>query len=238
MSKRKSKALEPCAPPPQSPLEFAPLAVADELERLVLETLPKNADGDEHPPSSFHFHGPKDRPDWTVENVEAALRRLSERPAGYAPVKRCADCGWYTVLPALPLDLAPLTGTVQSPAQGYATQLIDLAQKGSESCALSPGAVDLLESAAATLSMLLNVECRLREPVSPAATPYKPMSKKYDAWAGANPVVGTEEHLLVTATSEALCRELVWRLVQQRLPDECARALLTALLATAQRKEA
>jgi hypothetical protein len=54
----------------------------------------------------------------------------------------------------------------------------------------------------------------------------KPRSKKYDAWAGAHPVVGTEAWTLVNATSEALCREVVWRLVTDQLPESCTSALL------------
>jgi hypothetical protein len=55
-----------------------------------------------------------------------------------------------------------------------------------------------------------------------------PWSKKLDAWAGAHPVVGTEAWTLVNATSEALCREVIWRLAAKRLPEECCAAVVNA----------
>jgi len=211
----------PATPPPPACESYES---AMEFERLVLATLPKNANGDEHPASSFHHDGPQDRPDWTVARVEATLRELSMRPAGYAPVKRCLDpaCGWYTVLPALPLE------PVDPPAQQFPgamlqVQLLDLAQKGRESLALSEAACGVLEAACSTIALLSNVEVRLKEVTRPAAKPLS--SKEMDAWAGANPVSGTDEWYLVNATSEALCREVVWRLATGRLPDACVGAL-------------
>ncbi|MCK9355595.1 MAG: hypothetical protein M0R22_00370 [Dehalococcoidia bacterium] len=224
----------PAAPPP-------PLMSKHEIEQLVLATLPKNANSEEHPASSFHHDGPRDRPDWTVENVEAALRRLSERPAGYAPVRRCSDpaCGWYTVLPTLPLE--PIDSPTQAmPGVLLQNQLLDLAQKGRESLALSEKACEVLEAACSTIAALMNVEVRLKAPTAAEPKPVRDMTteeseaefkKKYDAWADAYQVVGTEAHTLGNATSEALCREVVWRLATGKLPDALEAALVNVLQA-------
>jgi len=68
-----------------------------------------------------------------------------------------------------------------------------------------------------------------RPATPPPAPPVRNMTtEEYDTWAGAHPVVGTEAHTLVNATSEALCREVVWRLVGGKLPDACRDAVLGA----------